>query len=685
MEMRSGTRFETHAGSRPQSPIDGLNSREDASRISHTRDRVGIPDNTPGVTQNGEGSRTASDDDASAPDVPNEPVPPDSQAAPTNRRGRRRDEALARKQAMKVATLNINGFGNLVKDHDDNKWGRIYKMMTDQRIAVLLLQETHLTEERKASLHKMFAKRIKIFHSAHPDAPTQREGVAVVVNARYLAAAGAEATEIIPGRAIQLSVQCQGGYKRHILCVYAPTSDGTEERKRFFIQLREYYEANPAFPRPELMAGDFNTVEDAIDRLPTHAGPDASLSALDDLKLSLGLMMADGWRTTNPTSQDYTFHRGSGQNAVFSRLDRIYVTIELFNNSREWRISEAGVKTDHSLVSVQLTSDQAPVVGPGRPIFPLGLLKDKPLAKNLKKRGMEALQELANLEATGVRNADANPQLVLHKFKVDAMLMARDRERAVVPKLLHEIRELEKALRKLKADQRIPEGTKVSEAAALTKQISELKIKRYKQQQQNARATHRLYGEHPTKYWSKLHKERAPRDIINAFEKNPDRSASVEAVYETDSAKMAEMARRHHNGVQRDDPDIKTPDERERDILTALDSLNTVVSDEQSHELQSEITYEDCELSLRFSKNGSAPGMDGIPFEVWKTLHARHVEDSHFPNREDFDVLKLLRAAFEDMRTNGVEATTSFADGWMAPIYKEKGERTKQDTGHTPG
>ncbi len=578
---------------------------------------------------------------------------------------------------MKIATLNINGFGNLVKDHDDNKWGRTYKLMTDQRIAILLLQETHLTEERKASLHKMFAKRIKIFHSAHPEAPTQREGVAVVVNTRYLAAGGADATEIIPGRALQISVQCQGGYTRHILCVYTPTSDGVEERKQFFIQLREYYENHPTFPRPDAMAGDFNTVEDTIDRLPVHEGPDASLSALDDLKLTLGLMMADGWRATNPTLRDYTFHRGSGQNAVFSRLDRIYVTMELFNNSREWRISEAGVKTDHSLVSVQLTSDKAPVVGPGRPIFPLSLLKDKPLAKSLKKRGMDALRELEAIEASGVRSAEVNAQLVLHKFKVDAMLMARDRERAVVPKLLHEIQQAEQELRKVKANQRLSEEAVISEAAALTKQIRELKLRRFKQQQQNARATHRLYGERPTKYWSKLHKERAPRDVISAFEKNPERGPLVEAIYESDSVKMTEMARRHHNGVQRDDPEMKPPELRERDIQTALDSLEVRVSAEQCHELQSEITYKDCELSLRFSKNGSAPGMDGIPFELWKTLHARHVEDSHFTNREDFDVLKLMRAAFEDMRQHGVEVTTSFAEGWMAPIYKEKGERTK--------
>lgn len=40
------------------------------------------------------------------------------------RRPRRRAEKIAQKTAVRVATLNINGFGTLLPDHIDNKWGR---------------------------------------------------------------------------------------------------------------------------------------------------------------------------------------------------------------------------------------------------------------------------------------------------------------------------------------------------------------------------------------------------------------------------------------------------------------------------------------------------------------------------------------------------------------------------------
>ncbi len=588
----------------------------------------------------------------------------------------RRNEENERKSSLHVASLNMNGYGNLVRDHPDNKWGKVYRMMTEHRIGVLLLQETHLTEERKASLHKMFARKLKIFYSANPNAPTQREGVAIVLNSRHVNTMGATETVLIPGRAIQVSLRCQGGDIRHILCIYAPTSDGVGERICFFEEVCKYYDDRPNMPRPHLMAGDFNNVEDAIDRLPVHSEPDQSVHALDDLKISLGMLLADGWRLTNPTRRDYTFHRGTAHDAVFSRLDRFYVTPAVFEGARDWRICEAGVRTDHSLIMVQLTSENAPAVGPGRPVFPLQLLREKKLAKQIKQRGLRAISELAHLQTTNQRSDEQNPQIILHHFKTDVMKLARRREKEVVPRLLADIRERERALAKVKAQRDISEDTRVAEAAALTRQIRQLKQQRVKQQQQNSRATHRLYGDRPTKYWSKLHRECAPRDIISAFEKEGLTGPAGEKLYETDSKKMAMIARTHHMNVQRDAPDSKPPDERERDILAALDSLDVEISGSQAEGLGGTLTYGECELSLRVAKNGTSPGIDGVPFELWKALHARHVEDCRFPERPDFDVVRLLTAAFEDARLHGVSTRTSFAQGWIAPIYKEKGERT---------
>ncbi|TFK80514.1 DNase I-like protein, partial [Polyporus arcularius HHB13444] len=582
-----------------------------------------------------------------------------------------------RKATIQFGSLNINGFGNLLRDHPDNKWGKLYRVMSEHRIGILFLQETHLTDERVASIHSMFARKIRVFHSANPDAPTQRDGVAIVLNSRYVSTKEAKAVEIVPGKAIQLTLTCQGGDIKSFLCIYAPTSTGTTDRKRFFEEVCKYYDEHPECPRPQLMAGDFNNVEDALDRLPIGEGPDQSTVALDELKMSLGLMLGDGWRVTNPTAREYTFHRGTGRSAVFSRLDRIYVTQNVFDNAREWRSCEAGVRTDHSLVLVQLTPDNAPVIGPGRPLFPVHLLKDRKLARQIKERGIQALRELDALGDAGDPTGRMNPQRLLEDFKTAAMKLAREREKEIVPRLLAEIREREQALKRVKANRNMQEEKRLAEAEALTKQIRELKQRRYKQQQQGSRATHRLQGELPTKYWTRLHRECAPRDIISAFEREDTLGVAGEKIFESDSKRMAEMARVHHMNVQRDEADAKGKQEREKDIETALDSLDSPVTAMQAGELGSEITYEECLLALRFAKNGTSPGLDGIPSELWKALHARHVEDIRFPERTNFDVVRLIRAAFQDVQGQGVDTRTSFAHGWIAPIYKEKGARTR--------
>ncbi len=54
------------------------------------------------------------------------------------RRNRTRADDNEHKTALQIASLNINGFGNLIRDHDNNKWGRIYRMMSEHRIGALL-------------------------------------------------------------------------------------------------------------------------------------------------------------------------------------------------------------------------------------------------------------------------------------------------------------------------------------------------------------------------------------------------------------------------------------------------------------------------------------------------------------------------------------------------------------------
>ncbi|KAI1784285.1 hypothetical protein LXA43DRAFT_976759 [Ganoderma leucocontextum] len=126
---------------------------------------------------------------------------------------------------------------------------------------------------------------------------------------------------------------------------------------------------------------------------------------------------------------------------------------------------------------------------------------------------------------------------------------------------------------------------------------------------------------------------------------------------------MAKMARTHHINVQRDDPGMRPPAQRELDIQTALDSIQTKATEDQAGMLGARISRDECELALRFSKNGTSPGVDGIQFEVWKTLDSRFVEDARHENRQTFDVMAVLNEVFEDIQQYGVCDAVPFAKG----------------------
>ncbi|KAH9858721.1 Endonuclease/exonuclease/phosphatase, partial [Lenzites betulinus] len=605
----------------------------------------------------------------------------DRRASARGRRAKKKkaEQRKAQKTMVRVGTLNMNGFGNLTQGHNENKWGKMYRTMQDQRIGILLLQETHLTEERRRDIHRIFAQRIKVLHSEHPTAPTQKEGVAVVLNKKIVNAEGAQIKVVVPGRAIQLEMPWRGGKTKRMLCVYAPTSAGSGERKDFFNQVTKFYEEHRDVKKPHLMAGDFNNIEDPIDRAPLAAGAaDPSIDALDELKRTLGLSMVDGWRKTYPTSREYTFQRGSGRDATMSRLDRIYVDRETERWAREWKIEPVGVRTDHNLVSVLITTENAPEVGRGRPIFPLNLLGNKALAKQMKERAGEAVVELEEIRRNG-RTEARNAQITLKCLKKDWLEMAREMERKTVPKLLQEIGEAEEELRTLGRSETRGETERQEQQRLLTEQLRKLKETRIKQRQERTKAKHRCDGELPTKYWTRLHKDPKPRELIPAFEVEGRATREGEKIYETNLEKMAELARAHYDGIQKDGPEIKSEQERERDIRAALGNIRARVSEEERAEMAAGIEGEDVQMALRAAKAGTAPGLDGIQYEVWKAMDARYRVEAANPVKAGgaVDVTRILTEAFVDIQTFGVSKKTEFAEGWISPIYKEKGETTK--------
>ncbi|GBG72292.1 hypothetical protein CBR_g11220 [Chara braunii] len=212
---------------------------------------------------------------------------------------------------LKIATWNVRGMEDTM---DRGKRGRITSWVHDQRVNVLLLQETKLSEEKLVELEKWW-------DGPQVWAPAQgtRGGVGILIH-RDLSVKILDSEADIWGRWAWVRLE-EGRMECAIMSVYAPTNP--KERARFFQNLI------PRIPKVEklIMAGDWNL---SLDTALGHASSttnredtQALLTMIDELNL------VDPFRSLMPEAAGYTWtsHMKKESNLVTRRrLDYFLVS-----------------------------------------------------------------------------------------------------------------------------------------------------------------------------------------------------------------------------------------------------------------------------------------------------------------------------------------------------------------------
>ena len=182
-----------------------------------------------------------------------------------------------------------------------------------------------------------------------------------------------------------------------------------------------------------------------------------------------------------------------------------------------------------------------------------------------------------------------------------------------------------------------------------------------------------LEGETISKYWSRMNA--APKQYDLLYELAIPGTEPTR--YENKSERMAEIARAHYDGVQHaDQPQDQTNnmDQRKREIDGALAPLNVALDVNEARLMGNSIDLIKIELAITESANGKAPGLDGIPTELWKECLRAQIKNQKI-KKPAFNVTAVLMHVFNDIIQNGVAEGTSFAEGWVCPIHKKKDRR----------
>ena len=142
-------------------------------------------------------------------------------------------------------------------------------------------------------------------------------------------------------------------------------------------------------------------------------------------------------------------------------------------------------------------------------------------------------------------------------------------------------------------------------------------------------------------------------------------------IYTHRSDEMAEIGRKYHHELQTHGIE-SSPDEYEETVKDVLGSIKTSLTENDRTEMSQNITQNEIHKAIQDLPEGKAPGLDGIPHELWKKLAQDFKDNKDCSDYHTFDVVKLLWLVYTNIQEQGIAIGTDFAEGWMCPIYKKK-------------
>lgn len=590
------------------------------------------------------------------------PLPGDTQPTPIKTKNK------SLKANINVATLNVNGYAAPSQSMTGiEKWSTIYQTMKENRIAILALQETHLDGNLLHSVNECFGSRITIVNSELPENPRSSAGVAFAINRTLVVPKELQTLELIEGRALAIKFKWHNDNDILIINVYAPNN--RSEHPDFWERVDTQRRAK-GLRRPDMMLGDFNLTEEPIDRAPARLDDIPAIEALRNMRQCLGL--EDSWRHAFPHDRNFTYRANTNEQAIKSRLDRIYTSKDTTKTIYDWKFTQTSVPTDHWMVSVKYTAPQAPFIGKGRWTMQIPAIQNGDLIDKIIDRGMILKTDLSNLSNDPAHGNIRAPQVLWAKFKEDIAKLAKKHCAESRGKLASKMRKIESKLENLAKDPQIDtNNTLRADEAFLAKDLAILKRIVARDKKDDLRAAIANHGEVLGGVWTSMNKERKPRDILYRLKVPGPPTDSPR--YERDTRRMAKLARDYHEALQVNDIAPLDPPDWAARTGSVLDEVREAQRLTE-HDLEKTdwlITYPQVWNALRLAKNGTATGLDGCPYELWKELDNRHREAQRL-GITSFDIVEILTVVFNNIQFFGLEEDSQFASGWMCPIYKKK-------------
>ena len=327
------------------------------------------------------------------------------------------------------------------------------------------------------------------------------------------------------------------------------------------------------------------------------------------------------------------------------------------------------------MVSTKYAPSHAPFVGKGRWTMQIQATKDDSLMEWVIDRGLKLQKDLRNPNNALQPDNDRAPQVLWADFKKDVVKITKKHSSESRGKLTSQMRNLEREIECLARSPDFDTDNNVrANEAFLAKELENLKWIEARDRKDDLRVIVTNHGEVLGGIWSGMNRDRKPRDLLYWL-KVPDLPNNA-PVFKRDSRRMANLTRDYHDTLQRIEANSHNEDlEWDRRTESVLNEVKDSqrLTEQDINNTEWLITYPQVWKALCLAKNGTATGLDGCPYELWKELD-RHYEESKYNGgeKEGFDIVGTLTTVFNNIQIFRMDKESHFAEGWMCPIYKKK-------------
>ena len=485
---------------------------------------------------------------------------------------------MSGRSILTIVSCNVRGLNNL------NKRQAVFNYFRKRKPTILCLQEAHITNSNSPEFLKQWKG-----HLFFSPGTRNSQGLITLLDPDITTA------NVIVAEERFLLIRCEiDGINLYVANAYAP-SNSEVDKQLFLKKIQESFNTHAGEGTHKIVVGDFNTVSsNKLDIISGRPHCDGTVNAFNELISTSELF--DCWRIFNPNTKEYTWKRSSP--FIARRIDYILVDENMLSVGINSKIFSTPY-TDHRAVE-----------------FSWEFNKFKKGPSYYKFNNSHLLNEAFK----ETMNAFIAEQSTIYKY-----MNPHDKWETLKVKMKEKSIELSKVMAHKKHIDRCEINKKLNETeqllahspndTSLVKKSDQLKLQleailEAERRGAAVRANIKWIekGERNTPYFLNLEKAKRQQNIITVLETS---NGTI-----TDQHGISLELHRFYTNLYKN----STPEDPTKMFDFENDMIIPTLCKPDIDICEAEITLDEMEAALTKIKNNSAPGIDGLTAEFYKTF-----------------------------------------------------------------